>query len=83
MMSQEEKIEITKQRIIEDRIRGNEERIHEYNKPKNKRKKPLRLLDTTPNFFVGANDRGFCVMHLEAFRKLSKSKQEKLINMYR
>lgn len=83
MMSQEEKIEMIKQRIIEDRIRGNDERIRQYNDPKNKRKKPLKLLDTTPNFFIGVNDRGFCVMHLEAFRNLSKSKQEKLINMYR
>lgn len=83
MINQEEKIEMIKQRIIAERIRGNEERIQKYNKSKNKRKKPLKLLDTTPNFFIGMNDRGFCVMHLEAFRKLSKSKQEKLINMYR
>lgn len=83
MMSQQEKIEMIKKRIIEDRMRGNAERIRQYNDPKIKRKKPLKLLDTTPNFFMGINDRGFCVMHLEAFRNLSKSKQQKLLDMYK
>lgn len=82
-MQYEEKIEMIKKRIIEDRIRGNDERIRKYNESKNKGKKPLKLLDTSPNFFVAVDDSGFCVIHLEAFMSFPKSKQQKLINMYK
>ncbi len=83
MMQQKKKIEEIKKRIIEGRIRSNDERIRKYNESKEKRKKSLKLLDTSPNFFVAADDNGFCVIHLEAFMSFPKSKQQKLINIYK
>ena len=77
MTALEEKIERIKKDVIAARTRENELRILEAKTTK------VKLLDTEPNFFIASNDRGFIVMHLEEFMKLSKTKQNKIIENYR